>query len=224
MMHVDVSKRMNRLTTIAIVGVVFFAASATLLPLVSEYSFAGDYISELAIGRFGYVQTVAFFTLGLGALALSLGVREATRGSWGSRVGAVLLGIFGVSLLLAGIFPTDAIDAAGRTHSPSTAGSIHIVVSLLAFASVISCMFVLSRTFKRDARWRSFWPYSLVLAFTALMTFFLNGDGRWTGLYQRAFIGTILSWLVLAAIWLRSIASESVESKGVTDETGKSAS
>ena len=48
-------KRMNRLATIAIIGVVFFAASATLLPLVSEYSFAGDHISELAIGKFDYV-------------------------------------------------------------------------------------------------------------------------------------------------------------------------
>jgi hypothetical protein len=50
-----VPKRMNRLATIAIIGVVFFAASATLLPLVSEYSFAGDHISELAIGKFDYV-------------------------------------------------------------------------------------------------------------------------------------------------------------------------
>lgn len=68
-------------------------------------------------------------------------------------------------------------------------------------------MFVLSRTFKRDARWRSLWPVSLVLAFAALITFFLMGDGQWTGLYQRVFIGTILLWLILVAIRLRSIAS-----------------
>ena len=209
MMHVDASKRMNRLATIAIVGVVYFAASATLLPLASEYGFAGDYISELAIGRFGYVQTVAFIVLGLGSLALALGVRGATRGSWGSRPGSLLLGLFGVSVLLAGIFPTDAVDAAGRVHSPTTAGTIHIVVSLLAFVSVMAGMFLLSRTFKRDARWRSVWSYSLVLAFAALITFFLNGDGRWTGLYQRAFIATILLWQILTAIRLHYIASKS---------------
>lgn len=92
----------------------------------------GDYISELATGRFGYVQPLAFFTIALGSL-------------------------------------------------------------------------------------------SLALAFAALITFFLNGDGQWTGLYQPAFLGTILLWLVLVAIRLRSIATRSIEGREITDDRSKTA-
>lgn len=201
--------RINLLAVLAIVGWTFFAASALFLPIVSEYSFTGDYISELAIGRFGYVQTVAFFAAGLGSLALARGIRETTRGSWGSRAGFVIVGLFGINVFLAGIFPTDAIDAEGQVLSPTTVGAIHIVVSALAFLSIIAAMFVLSRTFKQNIRWRSFWSVSLVLAFAAFVTFFLTGDGQWTGLYQRVFIGTIVLWLILAAIRLRFIARKS---------------
>jgi hypothetical protein len=68
------------------VGLGFFAATALLLPLISEYSLTADYISELVIGRYGYLQTAAFFAAGLGTLALAVGVREATNRSWGTRL------------------------------------------------------------------------------------------------------------------------------------------
>lgn len=79
--------RINLLAVLAIVGWTFFAASALFLPIVSEYSFTGDYISELAIGRFGYVQTVAFFAAGLGSLALARGIRCSSL-CWRVRSGA----------------------------------------------------------------------------------------------------------------------------------------
>jgi hypothetical protein len=69
------------LATGAILGLVFFAATALLLPLGSEFSFAADYVSERAIGRYGYLQTAAFFAGGSGTLALAAGVRGVTRQS-----------------------------------------------------------------------------------------------------------------------------------------------
>ena len=41
---------------IAILGQVVLLGSALLLPLVSEFGFVGDTISELVLGRFGWVQ------------------------------------------------------------------------------------------------------------------------------------------------------------------------
>ena len=202
------ARRLERIAVVALVGLAFFAATASLLPLVSEYSFSADYISELAIGRYGHLQTVAFFAAGLGTLALAVGAREATNGSWGSRLGSVLVGLYGVGAILAGIFPTDEIDPAGHVGSPTSVGAVHIVASLLAFVLGIAGMFVLSRTFKRDARWRAFWPLSLVLAFAALVGFIVAvpSEGPWVGLIQRIFIGTIILWQVLVAFRLRSIA------------------
>ena len=105
-----------------------------------------------------------------------------------------MVGLYGVGIILAGIFPTDEIDPAERVVSPTSAGTVHVVVSLLAFVLGIAGMFVLSRAFKRDACWRAFWPWSSALAFTALVGFIITGvsEGAWIGLIQRIFIGTII--------------------------------
>jgi hypothetical protein len=42
-----------------------------------------------------------------------VGIRVATKGSWGSRVGSVFIGLYGLGGILVGIFPTDEVDAAG---------------------------------------------------------------------------------------------------------------
>jgi hypothetical protein len=117
-----------------------------------------------------------------------------------------LVGLYGVGLILAGIFPTDEIDPAGRVETPTSMGAVHIVASALAFVFGIAGMLVFSRTFKRDARWQAYWPVSLALSFVALIGFFLQNEGPWVGLSQRIFIGTVFLWQVLVAFWLRSIA------------------
>jgi hypothetical protein len=204
----QVTRSIGLLAAVAIVGLAFFAATALLLPLISEYSLSADYISELVIGRYGYLQTAAFFAAGLGTLALAVGVREATNGSWGTRLGSALVGLYGVGLILAGILPTDEIGPAGRVVSPTSVGTMHSVVSALAFVFVIAGMFVLSRTFKRDARWQAVWPWSLVLALATLIGVIVAApsEGPLVGLIQRTYIGTIIIWQVLVAFWLRSIA------------------
>ena len=40
------------------------------------------------LGRFGWVQVMAFVTSGLSTLALAYTLRQLTWGTWGSRIGA----------------------------------------------------------------------------------------------------------------------------------------
>jgi hypothetical protein len=54
-----------RFAAFAVVGQLVLLASAWLLPTVSEYRLVGDAISELAIGRYGFIQTLAFIISGL---------------------------------------------------------------------------------------------------------------------------------------------------------------
>lgn len=174
-------------------------ASALLLPAVSEYGIKQDFISELAIGRFGFVQTLAFAAFGIGAVALAAGLRKSTKGSWGSLVGSALVGLFGIGVLLDAVFP---IDPGGRMAT--VAGTVHLMAALVAFVCMIVAMFVLSKTFKQSARWRSLWHVSLLLAFSALAAFFLPSGGEWAGLFQRVFMGIVIFWMVIVAIRLRS--------------------
>jgi hypothetical protein len=196
----DDSRGSNLLAIVALGGSGCFVASAMLLPAVSEYGIRRDFISELAIGRYGFVQMLAFVAFGIGALALAMGLRKTTKGSWGSLVGSILVGLFGVGVLLDAVFP---IDPGGRMET--IAGTVHLVAALVAFACMVLAMFVFSRTFKQSARWRSLRSVSLVLAVAALAALFLPGDGGWAGLFQRVFVGVVISWMVIVAIRLRSM-------------------
>jgi hypothetical protein len=75
---------LSLLAWLAIVGQVCLFASAWRLPSVSEYRLFGDNISELVLGRYGFVQTVAFVIAGLGTLGLACALRQLTRGAQGS--------------------------------------------------------------------------------------------------------------------------------------------
>jgi hypothetical protein len=187
---------------LCVAGHAYFTATAWLMPLVSEYTLLGDNISELAIGRFGYLQTAAFIAAGIGSLALAVGVRRATSGSWGSRTGAVLVGLSGVGSILAGIFPTDPIAGAADLQSLTAMGAIHVAAALIGFMGGVVGMLVLSRTFKRDTRWPGFWPVSLALALAALILLFLQDQSGQIGLYQRLLSGSIVLWLTLVALRL----------------------
>lgn len=189
----------NLLATVALAGSGCFVASALLLPAVSEYGIKQDFISELAIGRYGVVQTLAFAAFGVGALALAAGLRKSTKGSWGSLVGSILVGLFGIGVLIDAVFP---LDPGGQMAT--IAGTVHLMAALGAFVCMIVAMFVLSRTFKQSAGWRSLWHGSLVLALAALAAFFLPSGGEWAGLFQRVFVGIVISWMVIVAIRLRS--------------------
>ena len=185
-------------------GAACFAISALLLPLFSEYTLAGDYISELAVGRFGPVQTLAFLAFGIGSLAPAVGLRRATKGYRGSLVGTILFGLFGAGVIVDAFFPIHR----GGMQPETRVGTVHILAALVAFVCAILGMFGLTRTFKRDAGWRPYWRLSAALATAALVAFFLPSEGAWAGIFQRVFVGAIISWMVLAARGLRSTYEE----------------
>ena len=106
----------------AVVGQLILLASAWLLPAVSEYHLVGDNISELAIGQYGFLQTLAFVISGLGVLALAYAIHRLTAGIRGSLLGSVFIAIYGLGALVVAIFPTDRIDSTADVWSQSTTG------------------------------------------------------------------------------------------------------
>lgn len=195
------------LAAVAIVGQIVLIASALLLPLVSGYSLVRDTISELALGRFGLVQTVAFLVAGIGTVGLAYAIRELTKGTWGSLAGSLLVGVYGLGALLIAFFPTDPVDNPGDMAALSTAGLIHVAASLVSFICMIVGMFVLSRTFLLAPPWRSLFPWTSLFPAAALSLLFAQSQGPWVGLTQRLMVGAIAAWIILVAIRARSIVS-----------------
>jgi hypothetical protein len=199
-------RRLSPFAVFAVVGQLILVASAWLLPLVSEYRLVGDNISELAIGRYGFVQTLAFVISGLGVIGLASAIRRLTTGSRGSFVGSLLIGIYGLGALVVAIFPTDRIDSEADVWSQSATGWIHTITAFVAYISAIVGMFVLTWTFARHPRWRSIAVGSALLAGAALALLFVQAEGPWVGLMQRLLITAISAWLILVAIRVRAIA------------------
>jgi hypothetical protein len=105
---------------------------------------------------------------------------------------------------------------------PTTSAIIHGLGGLSGMFCLIAAMLLLSSTFKRDERWRSWWHMSLVLGLAALLLFVVGffipslpvvpccplGSGGWTNaLMIRIFFGALIAWLLFTALRLRAIAS-----------------
>lgn len=196
--------QINGLAIAAIAGVALFAVLVALIPVIKDgYSPVEDAISNAAVGSYGYLQTIAFFALGLGSLTLAQGLWRALEGR-SARIGSALIGLWGLGIVLAGVFPADL------TPEPeTTSGTIHIVVSLLGFVAVIVGMLVLSAVFRKRPTWHSLWPTSSVVGVAALIAFLVTGatqDSDWWGVAQRVFVALVLLWLLLAATRLRAMA------------------
>jgi hypothetical protein len=134
-------------------------------------------------------------------------IRQLTKGSWGSRVGSLLVGVYGAGAILSAVFPTDRIDSGADLSSLSATGTIHIGVAFVSFLSVIVGMFVLSRTFAQERGWGSFWRLSVFFPAGALALIIVQQEGPLIGLLQRALVTVISAWLILVALRARSIVT-----------------
>ncbi len=219
------------LANLGVVGPVFYAVAILALHFLRPQDIVlyGNVMSAYSIGPYGGLSIAAFIGLGLGALALSLGLRRGVRSSRVLLVGAVLVGLFGIGWIMAGIFrfapDVASIEPLIRGDAPpTTSGIIHGVAGFGSFACIFAGMIVLSRAFKRDDRWRSFGIPSLVfgllmLVLFAIGLFVLNsptvvpccppGSRAWVGAIEwRGFVGTFVLWLFLTAMRLRSVARD----------------
>jgi hypothetical protein len=198
---------LSQLAALAIAGQIILFSSAWLLPLVSEYSLVGDNMSELVLGRYGFIQTVAFFVAGVGTLGLAYAIRQLTKGTWGSLIGPLLVGLYGLGAIFNAIFPTDRIDTEAQVFTQSPTGMIHMLVALLSFLGMIIGMLILTRTFALLPVWR---PLTRLLVFVqavALALFIVQGEGPLVGLLQRLMVAVISGWIILVALRVRNIVN-----------------
>lgn len=206
--HFHNPKFLSLLATLGIVGQLVLLASAWLLPSLSEYSLVGDNISELVLGRYGFIQTSAFLIGGLGTLGVAVAIRGTTVGTKGSIVGSLLLGINGLAMVLVSFIPTDRIDSAADLSSLSTTGVLHITLAIIAFLAIIVAMFVLTWTFIRKARRQSSARWLMFFPAGALALFFVQAQGPLVGLMQRLLVTIMAIWLILAALKVRSFVAQ----------------
>src|ERR687894_1630047 len=161
-------------------------------------------ISNYAVGPYGFLFTAADIGYGLAALTLMVGLYLSIAPPSRSYVGLFLLALYGVSVLLAGIFP---IDVGGEA---TTFGIIHNIVGNISFFGFPIAVILLSLGMGKDERWRSFrrlaLALSLLVVLTVILTIVGSNLGIGFGVTQRIANVAALVWMLAVALHLRSVA------------------
>jgi len=177
-------------------------------------------VSSLALGDSGWTQTTNFIVVGLLMLAFAVGLRRALRSLGGSIWGPLLVGIWAMGLLGAGVFVTDPVSGyppgtSDRMSGYSWHGTLHDLFSLLAFVALAVACFVFGRWF--SARGERGWAiYSAVTGIVFAVAFVLSSAGfgqaeslvDLAGLFQRVAVTAGFGWLTLIAVHLLRGSSE----------------
>src|SRR5829696_6605534 len=220
-----------RLALVGLIGTVFFIVALTAMHFLRPDDIVryGTNIGFYSVGPYGSIFVAAFVALGLAGLALALGLRRAVAPSRSLRAGSVLIGLFGIGWIVGGIF-RDAPDVASlepilqEKISPAST-MVHGLGAFGGLFLLMAGMLILSRAFKRDERWHSFWIPSLILGLATLalfvMAFFIEGPdvipccpsgsvAWWGAIEFRVFFGVFVLWQLLTSIRLRTVAKASV--------------
>lgn len=169
-------------------------------------------VSSLALGEHGWTQTANFLVSGVLVLAFAFGLQLALRPGKGSVFGPLLVAIWGIGLLGAGLFVTDPVSGypPGTPAMPEIStsdGVLHDLFSVFAFFALPVACFVVSRRF--FAQPRLGWAiYSVATGVVFLVLFVLASMGfsqtaglvEYGGLLQRLCVTVGWAWLSLLAL------------------------
>ncbi|QGG54986.1 DUF998 domain-containing protein [Paenibacillus sp. FSL W8-1187] len=180
----------------------FVVLLVSLHLLQPEFDPTWRFISEYALGDFGWIMHLAFGLLGTAQICVALAIVPHVRSVAGS-IGLVILGISAIGVAIAGIFATDPISI--HPDDATFSGSMHSIGAMLDYTPAAALFISLS--LGRLEAWRPVKKAliaSSVLAIVAMLAFVLQipQDGQFgpevrTGLYGRFLILTEVAWLLL---------------------------
>ena len=160
--------------------------------------------SLLANGPLGWIQVTNFVVTGLMTVAAAVGVRRALAHGRGRTWVPILLGVYGASLIGAGIFRADPAQgfpaAAAETTTISWHGALHLAVGGIGFLCLIAACWALGSGFSREGR-RGLARFSRVTAVAFLAAFAGIASGS-HGPTTLAFVTAV----VIVWAWLTTIS------------------
>ena len=187
-----------------------FVTTAVVQILTREgYDLARHPLSLLANGPYGWVQSANFVLAGLLSLVFAYAVVPHLRGGRGAVAGPVLLSVYGVGLIIGGVFKADpamgfpAGAPAGVPDRMSTSSLIHAFAPPLAFLALVAACLVLARRFAAEGA-RAAAVLTVVVAVGCLLLPLPVGPL----LSVRLFVAVVLgfAWVTAFALRLRARA------------------
>lgn len=186
--------------------VIVVLAQALLRP---GFDLAHDDASLLSNGSLGWIQIANFVVTGAMVIACGVGMRRALTGGRSALWGPLLIGVYGIGLVAAGIFVADPMygfppgTAAGRPAVITTHGMLHIAAAGIGFLCLVAACLVFARRFARERRHSWMW-FSLATGIAFLGAFAGLASGSDSPVIIAAFWGAlVLAWAWMAALSVR---------------------
>ncbi|BBZ65222.1 hypothetical protein MINS_06510 [Mycolicibacterium insubricum] len=141
-------------------GLLVAAVSWTLALLRPGFDVRRHANSMLALGDWGWVQTLNFITFGVLVTGAAVGVARATAPSKAGRGAAVGMWLYGASSVVVGVNPADpqlGFPPGSRPDFPgyaevSVAARVHGVSGAIGFTAMTVACFLFARYFARGGR------------------------------------------------------------------------
>ena len=149
----DVAGLGKQAAMVSILATAYFLAAAVGAHVVNtQYNFFSDYISDYAVGSWGWIYGSAFLASCLGCLALATSLVLVIPSEAVSKTGVALLAVVGVTFAIDFVFPTDILPPGAP---PTTiVGAIHLVDALFGWVLFAIAAILISSRLKRDAYWK----------------------------------------------------------------------
>lgn len=132
----------------------YVVASVVLGLLREGFDLSRHAWSQLALGDGGWIQVTKTGRHRRDSGAAAVGLRRALRTGPGATGAAMLLAMFGVSMVVAGIFPVGAVNGfpAGLPQATtiSATAAVHLLAGALGFPCLAAALLVLARQLSRE--------------------------------------------------------------------------
>ena len=151
--------RASALALAGIVGPISFTTLVVLQGLLlPDYSHVRLPISALAAWPTGWIQNVNFYIAGVLTIAFAVALHHGVQRTRRAGAGVALLGLGGLGLVWAGIFPWKMVDGVPTETAP------HVIGAVTVFTATGLGLIVFSRRMIADPRWRDLATYTMQVA------------------------------------------------------------
>lgn len=185
-------------------GILFIGVTAVEIFARPGFDIKRHAVSVLSLGERGWVMMATFVVSGLLTLSFAFGMYHTLAGGWVSTLGPILLALYGLGLIFAGIFPAPA----GLGFPPGTPNDlmpvmtptaiVHSIAFMVAFSSLIVACFVLASSFAAP------WSIFLIAAGILMPVLIALGVTNTIATGVAFYLAAILGWLAVAVLALLS--------------------
>jgi Protein of unknown function (DUF998) len=195
------------LTCGAVAGPLYLAVGLTEALTRPGFDLTRHDLSLLSNGDLGWIHITNLILSGLLVVAGALGLRRALLEGTGRMWGPLLLGLYGLGLIGAGIFVADPaygfpIGTPADAHAISGHGLMHFATGGTGFLGLIAACFVFARRFAalRQRGWPVFSTVTGVVFLAGFLGIASGSGGGWT--LFGFWIAVVLAWAWLSALSL----------------------